>query len=222
MDNIKLIYFEGCPEAKNAKSALLSSGISDFEIIEQGTLNEDHPLKRYSSPSILKNGELILGSKLAPGASACSYQRIDPEEIKNKLGQKEKRGGVIGTLASLGSGLMVGFCPACVPAIGAFLSSIGLGIIVQDNVLRPALIVMLLLANGGLLFGYLKKHQNIFPLMLGLLASVGMYIGRYVFIGPKVNMLLMYGSIPFLIGAAFFNLYLENKAKKLKGNSSCC
>lgn len=229
MEKVKLIYFQSCPEAKHARAALLTSGVAEFEVVLQDELKNEDPLKSYSSPTILKGDKVIYGNKLNAGSSACSFQKIDFGQIQSDLMEGEagdvksdrKKGAVVSAFGAIGSGLAVGLCPLCIPAIGAFLTSIGLGIVVQDAVLRPALILMLAITLGGFLWSYFKKHGNIFPFILGLALSVGMYIGRYVYIGSNTNFILMYGSILGLIAVALWNLYLNKKSRQGFSCSAC-
>lgn len=53
MSACKLIYFEGCPNSKHARTALLTSGV-EFEVLKQDDLPESSPYKNYSSPTILR------------------------------------------------------------------------------------------------------------------------------------------------------------------------
>ena len=73
MKNIQLIYFKGCPNYEPAKSLLLQSGY-DFEEIDQGELSDNHPLKHYTSPTILKNETLIISEKMSSSIGGCSTQ----------------------------------------------------------------------------------------------------------------------------------------------------
>lgn len=228
MERVKLVYFQGCPEAKHARAALLTSGIDDFEVVIQDDLTGESPFKSYSSPTILKGDQIIYGSKLEQGASACSYQKIDNEQIRQRLmsrrpgeEKRAKKGAVLSAVGAIGSGLAVGLCPLCIPAIGAFLASLGLGFVGQESFLRPALLAMLAVTLAGFLWSYFKKHGNIFPFVFGFLASVAMYIGRYVYIGSNINFILMYGSIFALVAVAAWNLYLNKKGAKVASCGAC-
>ena len=84
MDNIKLIYFVGCPNYEAARTLLLNSGY-DFEEVNQSDLPENHPSKHYSSPTILKNEKLIIGEKMDSLAGGCSIKLPDDVELRKKL-----------------------------------------------------------------------------------------------------------------------------------------
>jgi hypothetical protein len=84
MNYIKLIYFNGCPNYEVAKNLLLKTGY-DFEAADQGDLSASHPFKYYTSPTILKNGNLIIGEKMDSLIGGCSMQLPNSEELKRKL-----------------------------------------------------------------------------------------------------------------------------------------
>ncbi|MBC76157.1 MAG: hypothetical protein CME64_09090 [Halobacteriovoraceae bacterium] len=219
---LKLIYFSGCPEAKNARAALLNAGAEKFDVVVQDKLSDDDPYRLYSSPSILKGDEILYGQKIKKNSSACSYQKLNSEKLRKKITEGAdggKKGVMLGAFASAGSGAMALFCPMCFPAVGAFLASAGLGFAVQGHVLRLVLVFTLVLANLGFLWSYLKKHHNIWPFIFGSMASFAMYIGRYVYLSPQENKILLYSGIPALIGVSLWNLYLSNRVKRRTG---CC
>ena len=81
---VKLVYFDGCPLFKETKKILENLG-TDFEIVKQDELPDHHPLRAYSSPSILKGDKLIFGSKLDENTSACSFSKIDMDSIKRQM-----------------------------------------------------------------------------------------------------------------------------------------
>lgn len=218
MSACKLIYFEGCPNSKHARAILLTSGI-DFEVLKQDELPESSPYKNYSSPTILRGEEIVFGHRISPGASACSAEKFDENELKAKLSGKQRltKKGKLAALGSFGSAMTVGLCPICIPAIGAFLSSIGLGFLVQEAVLLPLLIVFLAVTLGGLTWSYLKEHKNVYPLLAGILMAVALYVGRYVYISGFINTILMYGGIAGIISVSVWNL----KFRKSKDCPAC-
>ena len=212
MSAVKLIYFEGCPNSKHARAVLLSSQI-DFEVIRQDDLPDEDHYRHYSSPTILRNGKIIFGERLEPNASACSAEKFDEELLKSKLltieGASKK--GFFASIGSFGSALVVGLCPVCIPAIGALLSSIGLGFLINEKVLKPVLIIFLATALSGFLWSYLKEHKKIGPLLMGIIMGGALYIGRYIYIGPTLNLVLMYGGIAGILGASVWNIFLRKK-----------
>lgn len=222
MSSVKLIYFEGCPNAQKAKDLLLKREIP-FDIIMQDELEKDSPYREYSSPTILDGDSLIFGQKIGQNSAACSAEKFDEVFILEKLSHDHSKPtdptkkGRLATIGSLGSGLTVGLCPVCIPAIGAFLSSIGLGFLVKESVLHPLLLIFLALTMGGLFYSYLKEHRNLWPLTLGAVSGTALYLGRYVYFGSFTNSALMYGGIAAIISVSLWNLYL----RKQSACSSC-
>ncbi len=213
MAEIKFIYFDGCPNADKTRSALKQLGIA-FEEIRQDDLSENDPHKAYSSTTILKGKEIIFGCKTGEGGG-CSLQIPSAQELRHKLIPKKSTGrktGVLSAFGSLGSALTVGLCPVCIPAIGAFLSSIGLGFLISESVLLPLLLLFLIITIGGLLWSYLKEHRNIWPLITGVAMGLALYLGRYVYFGAGINQVLMYGGIAGMILVSLWNLRLRKSA----------
>lgn len=214
MSQVKLIYFEGCPNSKHAKAALLGSQV-EFDAIKQDDLPKGDPHLGYSSPTIIKGDQIIFGQKLGPNTSACTAQQLDETKIREKLALidvSQLKKGKLASIGSFGSALTVGLCPVCIPAIGAFLSSIGLGFLTSEAVLKPVLFVFLGIALFGFLWSYLKEHRNISPLILGIAMSAVLYIGRYVYVGSVLNLVLMYGGIVGIVSVSIWNIYLRKQA----------
>lgn len=210
MAHVKLIYFEGCPNAEKSRQALKATGVS-FDEIRQDELPPENPFRSYSSPTILNGNRVIFGSQTGAGSGGCSLAIPTAEALANTLGKRTK-GVLVSAIGSFGSAFIVGLCPICIPAIGAFLSAIGLGFLVQESVLLPVLIGFLVLTVGGLLWSYLREHGNILPLVGGILMGVALSVGRYVYVDAVINQVLMYGGIVGIIAVSFWNLRLRKKA----------
>jgi glutaredoxin len=84
MENIKLVYFRGCPNYKSVKKLLTRIGVS-FDEINQDDLSDGHPLKRFTSPTILKNEKLIFGEKISDASGGCSIRIPERWELERKL-----------------------------------------------------------------------------------------------------------------------------------------
>jgi len=211
---VKFIYSEGCPNADKTRTALKTIGI-DFDDIKQNDLSESSVFRNYSSPTILQGNNVIFGCETGQGRDGCSLEIPGINELKDKLGtvvSSNKRNGFLSGIGSFGSALTVGLCPVCIPAIGAFLASIGLGFIVQESVLRPVLFIFLAAAISGLLWSYLKEHGNVWPLIGGILMGITLYVARYVYFGAVINQVLMYGGITGIIAVSIWNLKLRKSA----------
>ncbi|MCZ6898529.1 MAG: MerC domain-containing protein, partial [Betaproteobacteria bacterium] len=178
-------------------------------------LSESSIFRNYSSPTILQGKNVIFGCETGQGRGGCSLEVPSIDELKNKLGtavSSNKKNGLLSGIGSFGAALTVGLCPVCIPAIGAFLASIGLGFIVQESVLRPVLFIFLAAAISGLLWSYLKEHSNVWPLIGGILMGVTLYVGRYVYLGAVINQVLMYGGVAGIIAVCIWNLKLRKSA----------
>ena len=168
--------------------------------------------KNYSSPTILQGNKIIFGCETGQGRGGCSLEVPSIDELKNKLDttiSNNKKNGFLSAFGSFGSALTVGLCPVCIPAIGTFLASIGLGFLVQESVLRPLLFIFLAAAISGLLWSYLKEHGNVWPLIGGILMGITLYVGRYVYFGAITNQILMYGGITGIVAVSIWNLKLR-------------
>ncbi|MBK9294500.1 MAG: hypothetical protein IPM57_08655 [Oligoflexia bacterium] len=80
MKKLKLIYFKGCPNVEKIRRTLKDGGF-DFEEINQNELSSHHPLKNYSSPTILRNEEIIFGS-ISSSDGGCSLKVPDVEQLR--------------------------------------------------------------------------------------------------------------------------------------------
>lgn len=109
-----------------------------------------------------------------------------------------------------GVGLIGLLCPVCIPAIAAFLASIGLGFFATKEVVWTLLALFGVLFLLGLFLGF-KRHKNPYPLLIGALAFLSIPIGRYV-IGVLA---LTYIGVVVAIGATIWNMTLDKKARSI-------
>jgi hypothetical protein len=70
-DYFVLIYFRGCSSLETARELLKEVGFA-YEEVRQDDLPKNHDLRHYSSPSLLRNGEIVFGARLDGEACACS------------------------------------------------------------------------------------------------------------------------------------------------------
>ncbi len=116
--------------------------------------------------------------------------------------------GVGGIGSSLGSFFSVA-CPACVPAVGALFSAIGLGFLVNFTLLKWLTLLLLGIGIAGL-YVNARKHGKKRYLFVGLLASFSVFSARYI--GEYSPML--YGGA----GVLLINAVMDYKMTK---KSSC-
>jgi len=113
-------------------------------------------------------------------------------------------GGLGGFFGGLG-------CPACVPALGAVFSSLGIGLTVGIEVLKWLTLGLLGLGLLGL-YGNFRKHGKWIFLIVGLAASVVIFGSRYTAASDYV----LYSGAAVLLGNAFFDYRHTKKSK------ACC
>lgn len=80
---LRLVYFEGCPNAPKAVNLLESIG-EDFERINQVNLPPEDPYRDYASPTLLWNDQIVFGA-ITEGSGGCSLSIPTLEVLKEKL-----------------------------------------------------------------------------------------------------------------------------------------
>jgi mercuric ion transport protein len=75
----------------------------------------------------------------------------------------------------VGGSLFAALCCLGFPALVSILSAIGLGFLINDDILRPLLIVFLLFAVFGLALG-MRHHGSPWALIVGTLSAVTAYV----------------------------------------------
>lgn len=111
--------------------------------------------------------------------------------------------------ASLFSSLLAIVCPLCIPALGAFLASMGLGFALNVKFLQSLLVVLLLVAVGSLSWSA-KGHRQWWIVVVGIFGAVVIYAGRYVWFS---QILMGIGAV-ILIGISIVNLRLKASCKR--------
>lgn len=215
MNQVKLVYFEGCPEAKNVRAALLTAGIYDFEVIIQNKIPQDDEYKNFTSPSVLNGDELVYGTKINVDMGACTYNSGDLnkciQKIKTSVTASSVHIGKKGLRSFSGpilTAILALKCPACIPALTAGLSAIGLGFFISQAVIKSVFIFFLLITIASLFFSYKKKHENLIPIIGAVIFSLILYIGRFHFI----NQFMLYGGMAGLFAMVVLDLILKAKS----------
>lgn len=104
-------------------------------------------------------------------------------------------------VGNVGSALLGKFCPLCYPAIGGFLSAVGLGFTVNAIVIAGLLII--LLATGFLgLWRSFKIHKNPWPVRIALPSALFLFTGKYILDAT----LLFYAGVIGLISAVLWDM----------------
>lgn len=210
MPKVELIYDADCPNIKETRAQLLCSfkkaGLTPrWQEWERSAPESPEYVKHYGSPTILINGQDIERNLKQSDGSNCrlyknqegklkgvpSLEMITAFLLRNKTEKtssvspnSKQAGGVRRALAIL-PGVGAAFlpkliCPACWPAYAGFLSSLGLGFINYTPYLLPLTILFLIVAVGALGYGA-KKRWGYGPFILGMIASLTMVLGKFVF-----------------------------------------
>jgi hypothetical protein len=108
----------------------------------------------------------------------------------------------------------VGVCPACWPLIGGLMSSLGLTFLVESQYLLPLMIGCLVVAIAALGWG---ARRNYWPLILGVVASGAILIGKFALDASPVTV----GGAGLLIGAYLWSFWLR-RPSKASSCQSCC
>ena len=102
-------------------------------------------------------------------------------------------------------------CPACIPALAAMFSAMGIGFVIGIKVLIFLTIGLLALGLVGLYVNFRKHGRKIF-LIIGLIASIALYFAQYA----DLSKTTFYGGAAVL----FVNAILDYRhTKKTK---ACC
>lgn len=112
---------------------------------------------------------------------------------------------------SVAGGLSSALCPACIPTIGSFFTAIGLGALVNLRVMGVLTAGLLLFGLTGLYLNF-RVHRKWHFLAIGVLASIGVFGGRYL----SEILPLVYGSGIVLITNALLDYRMLKKQKICK------
>lgn len=119
---------------------------------------------------------------------------------------KDKLPKQIAPAASVFSSIVAIVCPLCVPALGAFLASLGLGFALKLEVLKGLLIFFLAAALLSLGWSF-KIHRSGKIFFLGFVGAVLIYAGRHLWF----NNLFTWTGAVMLIGASLWNLVAKSQ-----------
>jgi len=111
-----------------------------------------------------------------------------------------------GVFPTLG-GLWAVFCPACIPALAVFLSSMGLGIFADFFVSRGVMLVLIGLALLALHVSAMV-HRRLSPFALAVASGMLAVFSRNVYL----NQTLAYASGVGLIAAAILDFWYRRRS----------
>src|SRR5713226_3557009 len=110
-------------------------------------------------------------------------------------------GGLLALLAPKG------LCPICVAAAGGLLSSVGLGFLAVDGVIRWVLAALLVVGLSGLYLAA-RRHRRWWIFALGSGAAMILYAGWFWGIGAA-----LYGGMGLLASASLLNLWSQRQPR---------
>ncbi len=202
MVTVELVYDKDCPNANEARinvcRALAASGLAaQWREWEASSDTTPARLRGYGSPTVLVNGHDVVGAT-AGDASSCRVYEISgarngvpPTELIVRAliaaEQQTRPGGWrrgLLVLPAIGAALVPSLaCPACWSGYAALLSALGLGFIPTTPYLLPMTVGFLIIALVALAF----RAPTRTPLVLGVVASVIVLVGKFVFASNPVT-----------------------------------
>ena len=223
MPKIEFIYEKTCPniaDARNSlRTALTQLGLPlQWQEWERHDPRAPHPARQYGSPTILVNGCDIAG-ELPSDEPSCRIYATAPgrnrgvppiELIMNALQSQQSsrnkninrtRAEVLAFLPAAGAALLPKLtCPACWPAYGALLSSLGVGFVDYTPWLFPATVAFLAITLALLAW---RPRRGVAPLILGVAAGAVVLLGKFAFDSEAT----VYAGIALLAGASAWNAW---------------
>jgi mercuric ion transport protein len=221
---VDVLFFEGCPNheptVQLARSVVADLGLQ-AEVREVPVESaEDAEANRFlGSPSVRVNGRDIEPGAEERSSYALSCRMygaggVPPRDwivtaLRSRASGEPSANGTHGRKLSLATlpGIGAAFlpkiaCPACWPAYAGFVSSAGLGFLLDTTYLLPLTATFLATAVGALAYRARERRGHT-PFALGLLAAAGVLIGKFAFESDRA----MYGGLAALVGASLWNTW---------------
>lgn len=226
MPTVELVYDGDCPNVAEARAQLMRA-LARTKL--QPTWQEwrgDDPaspehVRGYGSPTVLVDGQDVSAGANSSGACCRLYEQADGRiggapSVDVIAAALERRGEAseaanggqswtfnLAMLPGIGAVFLPKVaCPACWPAYAGFLSSVGLGFMLDTTYLLPLTTTFLALAVGALAYGA-KRRRGYLPFVLGLVAAAVVLIGKFTFESDPA----MYTGLAVLVGASAWNTW---------------
>ena len=240
---VELIYDPACPHVSAARSALLKAFAIAGRRARWTEWRTDSPeipdrLCLLGSPTILVHGRDVATAVANPTGPCCrlygdaSSTAPTPDEIAGKLNTGTSTG--MSTIASAAAAvaaflLPFGLCPACWPAHGAVLGSLGAGFLLETTYQAPIAIGLFALAIASHSFQARRsgRYVALLPAFAGaslalagkfiLLKAAVQYAGLFVFVLSAVWVAMVGGRQTHANGRNSFsnqNLEICHECKK--------
>ena len=186
---------QGVRQARNQRiEVLFDSSVLDAATITERISEAGYQTKVVGSDSVIRTQAPTTPSTRSTGREEHVSGNPPPKTARKWLS------AVASALASV-----VGIvCPMCIPAVGAFLASIGLGFAVRTSVLQP-LLIGLLAANLAALVWSVKLHRRGWVIVTGAMGAAMIYAGRYVWFSEP----LLWAGAATLIGTSMANFKIK-------------
>lgn len=217
---VQLLSFSRCPNADAAREALRRAleqvGLPpQFDDIDVSAPDTSMALKNWGSPTVLVNGRDVTGESTPTGPSCRLYEDAPTENrgippidaiVRALAGARRPRAHWLRSLALVPGAVLALLpavsCPACFAAYIGVMSAAGLGFLVNERVLAPLILLFLTIGVVGVAWST-RSHRKPGPLLLTVLGSVAVVVGRILWSLPVV----LYGGIALLVGASLWNLW---------------
>ena len=230
MPTVELVYDEGCPNVGEARAQLLRA-FSESKVDPRwqewrGDEASSPPhVRGHGSPTILVDGKDVVSTVDPCGGQSCriyagrdgSLRGVpDVNVIVNALREATTSGGSargggwkinLAMLPGIGAAFLPKVvCPACWPAYAGFLTSIGLGFLLDTTYLLPLTAVSLAIAVGALAYRA-KRRRGYLPFLVGVAAAAVVLAGKFTFESDPA----MYAGLAILIGASIWNTWPQRR-----------
>jgi len=226
MPTVELVYAGDCPNVADARVQILHALVKAKISPRWKEWRSDAPdspeyVRGFGSPTVLVDGQDVAVVESNGGACCRLYEQPDGdirgvpsvETIAAALKQSDKLRAAdngrrswklnLAMLPSIGAAFLPKVaCPACWPAYAGFLSSVGLGFLLDTTYLLPLSAAFLVIAVGALAYRA-KRRRGYMPFMLGVVAAAVVLIGKFRFESDPA----MYAGLAILIGASLWNTW---------------
>jgi mercuric ion transport protein len=234
---IEFITDRDCPNVPVARAqllrALVQAGLpARWQEWDRAAPDAPPYARAYGSPTILANGQDVLGGEPSGGGNCCRLYRSGGGRLAGvpevdslveallkacKAGRTENRAATaragwretLAVLPAVGVALLPKLtCPACWPAYAGVLSALGLGFVNYTPFLLPLTILFLLVSVGSLFFS-MRRNGRSEPVILGIVGAAIVIAGKFAWNSDA----LMFGGLALLVGASLWNARLGRKAR---------
>ena len=227
---VELVYDKDCPHVAATRANLLrafeAAGVpAMWTEWEQSSPEAPGHLRGFGSPTVLVEGSDVAGAQPVEGLACCRlYEREDGRGgvppvglIAGALSHAKER-TIANLSAASGSGRRASWasvlvvpgivaallpnltCPLCWPAYAGVLSALGVGFVGTTAYLLPLTAAFLAIAVGALAFAA-RRHGSYRPLVLGLVGSAIVLLGKFVLDATPATL----GGIGLLVAASLWN-----------------